>query len=240
LLRWIGELLLYILIALLVVTLLRIFLVQSYKVPSESMEQTLLKGDTIMVWKPGAPQRGEIVVFRDDLGWLGPMTEQPPWWKWALGQIKVLPPQDEQYLVKRLIGLPGDHVTCCDTQGRISVNGQTLDESAYTVFVNEASAQISFDIHVPEGRIFVMGDHRDNSRDSRYWMCDGQYPGVRATPDLAFPSIDSIQGKVFSIFWPLNRIQTLGVSEALAQAPAASGQAPALSSQSWTCPTRGA
>jgi signal peptidase I len=235
-----AEFLIILLIAIVITSFVRALLIQHYRVPSESMEQTLLgtddslgrQGDTILTWKPGAPQRGDIVVFRDDLGWLGPLPEEPPTWKKVLGWIKVMSPPDEQYLVKRLIGLPGDHVTCCDASGSVTVNGAALDESQYLYYQNAAAAQIPFDLVVPEGRIFVMGDHRDRSADSRYHMCQGTQP----TPELTFPSIDSIQGKVFGVMLPLPRLRTFSIPSAYADVPASTTPAPSPTAEQWTCP----
>ncbi len=235
---WLGEFVLYLVIAMLVVTLMRLFLIQPFLVPSSSMEETLQKDDRILAFKPGQPERGMIVVFRDDLHWLPPLPEKPPAWKEALAWVKLLPPQDEQYLVKRLIGLPGDHVTCCDAQQRVSVNGQVLDESEYLYLSNPAMPQIPFDVVVPEGRMFVMGDHRDGSQDSRYWMCSGMLTGP-PTPDITFPSLDSIQGKVVGIMMPFSRIQGFGIPDDFASVPEPTASPPDSSSDlTWTCPGR--
>jgi len=252
-LRWIGEFLIYLVVALLVVTLLRIFLVEPFLVPTGSMENTLMgqettadgsrtRGDTILAWKPGAPQRGEIVVFRDDLNWLAPLTGQPPAWKQALAWVRILPPQDEQFLVKRLIGLPGDHVTCCDVAGRITVNGQPLDESSYLYTDSQgnqaAPSTYHFDLVVPAGHIFVMGDHRNDSLDSRGWLCGGTYNSVSSspTPELAFPSIDSIQGQAVAILAPFSRLRTFSIPDTFSTVPEPSSPAPPTPTVSWTCP----
>ncbi|MDR2895696.1 MAG: signal peptidase I [Propionibacteriaceae bacterium] len=236
LLRGLGEWLIYLLVAALVVTLVRVFLIQSYRVPSGSMEETLQVNDTIVAWKPGGVSRGDIVVFRDDLQWLDEADPEVPFWKEALAAVKLLPPQHEKYLVKRLIGLPGDHVTCCDAQGRVEVNGQALDESDY-LYGDGPYASIAFDVVVPAGRIFVMGDHRDNSKDSRFWMCGGRIGSSTPTPDLAFPSLDAVQGKVFSVLLPLNRIRGFGRPETFATVPDPVGKVPV--SVDYTCPTIG-
>ncbi len=233
-LRWLAEFAVYVLIAVLIVTLVRIFLLQAYLVPSGSMEQTLRNEDRIMTWKPGEPQRGDMVVFRDDASWLDSSVEEAPAWKQFLAWIKVLPPTDEKYLVKRLIGLPGDHVTCCDSAGRITVNGQALDESAYLYYTSPALAQVPFDVVVPEGRVFVLGDHRDGSADSRAHMC--QLNTSVATPEAAFPTLESIQGKVFAITWPIDRWQTFSRPAVFDQIPAATESPPSPTEAQWTCP----
>lgn len=232
LLRWILEFLLYLVIAVLIVTLVRLFLVQPFQVPSESMEHTLMKGDTIVVWKPSPPVRGQIVVFRDDLEWLPELTEPIPQWKQILSWMKILAPQDEQYLVKRLIGLPGDHVVCCDATGQVSVNDQPLEESSYVFYSSEASEPIPFDIVVPEGRIFVMGDHRDRSADSRVHMCAGLEP---TPPGTAFPAIDSIQGRTFAIVSPFKRMTTFHIPDTFSSIPDSTVTAPSIDTQQWEC-----
>jgi len=234
-LRWVGEFAAYVLIAVLVVTLVRLFLVQPFLVPSESMEQTLTQNDTILVWKPGAPVRGEIVVFRDDLGWLPPQAGATPWWKNALAAVKILPPQNEQYLVKRLIGLPGDHVVCCDDKNRIVVNGQPLEESSYLYYSNPAIAMMAFDIVVPKGRFFVMGDHRDRSADSRMHWCNGP----EQTPQLAFPSLDAIQGRTFAIMRPFSRATTFSIPDTFSTIPPPTAEAPDPTTKQMSCPTLG-
>ena len=225
LLRWTAEFAIYVVVALLVVSLVRVFLVQPFLVPTGSMEQTLQGGDTILAWKAGEPERGMIVVFRDDLGWLSP-APAPPTWKKLLAWAKVLPDPNEQYLVKRLIGLPGDHVSCCDTQGHLSVNGQILDEP-YLYYNSKAAAQRHFDVVVPAGHIFVLGDHRDSSADSRDHMCKGNaYP---------FPSIDSIQGKAVAIMRPFSRATWFDIPPTFATVPDPVGNPPNADQVSGTC-----
>jgi len=222
--RWILEFAVYLVIAIVVVSLVRVFLVQPFLVPTGSMEETLQDQDTIVAWKPGEPERGMIVVFRDDLDWLGPV-KPAPMWKEVLSWVKILPNQDEQYLVKRLIGLPGDHVSCCDTGGRLSVNGQALDEP-YLYYNNTATAQRHFDVVVPAGHIFVLGDHRDSSADSRYHLCLDEYP---------FPSVDAIQGKVVAIMRPLSRAQWFDIPSTFAAVPDPVGNPPNPDQVTGTC-----
>jgi len=224
-LRWIMEFAIYVVVAILVVSLVRVFLVQPFLVPSGSMEETLQNQDTILAWKPAEPERGMIVVFRDDLDWLEP-AKPAPTWKKALSWLKILPNQDEQFLVKRLIGLPGDHVTCCNAQGQLSVNGHVLDEP-YLYFNSRAVAQRHFDVVVPAGHIFVLGDHRDSSADSRDHMCRGDaYP---------FPSVDSIQGKVVAIMRPFSRAQWFHIPSTFADVPDPVGDPPNSERATGTC-----
>jgi len=224
-LRWVVEFAIYLVVAILVLSLVRVFLVQPFRVPTGSMEQTVEIGDTIVAWRPGEPERGMIVVFRDDLGWLTP-GEPAPMWKRVLSWVKILPNQDDQFLVKRLIGLPGDHVSCCDTQGRLSVNGQALDEP-YLYYATASVAQRHFDVVVPSGHIFVMGDHRDRSADSRYWMCSSSaYP---------FPSLEAIQGKAVAIMRPLSRAQWFDIPPTFAAVPEPTGTPPSPDHVTGTC-----
>jgi signal peptidase I len=233
-LLWFGEFMVYVVIMLVVMSLIRAFLVQPYIVPTGSMQQTIELDDTIVAWKPGEVQRGDIVVFRDDLGWLGP-AQPVPWWKNVLAFVGVAPPYDEQYLVKRLIGLPGDRVTCCDTKGRIIVNGQPLDEESYLYEMSPgvpvAPSALKFDIIVPEGRIFVMGDHRNGSADSREHMCRG----TEATPEVAFPELSAIQGEVFAIIRPLARLQRFHIPDTFAAVPSAAQDPPPVDKIQWRC-----
>jgi signal peptidase I len=232
LLRGLQEGVIILLVALLISTGLRHFVFQMYHVPSGSMEQTLIgsdagPGDRIVVRKFGDFKRGDVVVFKDKLGWLMPSTVQPPWYQSALQFVGLMPTDGEQFLVKRVIGLAGDRVTCCDVQGRIEINGYPLDESEY-LYRNpdgslvEASAK-PFDLLVPAGHVFVLGDHRNMSSDSRYHLCDGS----ETTPYLGFPAVESIEGTVVAIAWPASRWRTLKTPEAFADVPEPAQEAPA-------------
>lgn len=214
-----------------VTSLIRAFLISPFMVPTGSMEQTIELKDTILAWRPGAPQRGEIVVFEDRLDWLGP-TPQVSFAQKILPFLGLARPMDKQYLVKRLIGLPGDHVVCCDSLGRISVNGQPLDESGYLYFANAAAAAVPFDFIVPQGRFFVLGDHRDGSRDSRYHICDGTTP----TPELAFPELSSIQGKAVAVIRPVSRWRSFRIPATFADIPPPTATPPSPTTPQWTCP----
>ncbi|MCL1906415.1 MAG: signal peptidase I [Propionibacteriaceae bacterium] len=228
-LQWVGELLIYLVIALIVVSLIRVFLLQNYVVPSGSMENTLQVDDMILAWKPVQPHRGDIVVFRDDMDWLPPMgtTDASPL-KRLLAWGRLLPPLDEQYLVKRVIGLEGDMVECCDPQGRIMVNGYAVDEP-YLLYNRADVALKPFHAVVPEGRMFVMGDHRDGSKDSRFILCAEEQ-------SRAMPKVASVQGRVFSILRPIAHFRTFSSSEAYAGVPPPSGSPPSLASAPWECP----
>jgi signal peptidase I len=185
------ELPILVLVAVVVAVVVRTFLVQTFYIPSESMERTLLINDRVLVNKVvydlRDPERGEIVVFE-------PPTD------WAAG------PGKDDY-IKRVIGVGGDRVICCDADDRITVNGKALQEP-YLFPGNKPSDQ-PFDVTVPKGRIFVMGDHRAASADSRVHL------------DLANGTIplDRVVGRAFVIFWPLGRSDTLSSPQTFDDVP---------------------
>ncbi len=224
----IRETVLVILIALVIATLIKTFLAQMFVIPSTSMQQTLELQDRVMVVKVTSYQRGDIVVFEDNLGWLPPEApSSTP--KKILEFIGLLPASGNQYLIKRLIGLPGDHVVCCSTSGRVSVNGQELDESSYLYRNPDGStvkpSEILFDVTVPKGHIFVLGDHRNASADSRYHLCDTTRGSKGAS---AFPAVSSIQGPAKLNVFPFNRWRTFSVPAVYSAVPAAAGDPPAV------------
>ncbi|MGV0110524.1 signal peptidase I [Arthrobacter sp. CP30] len=201
---WLKEIATIVVIALVLSFLIKTFLFRAFFIPSGSMEETLEIDDRIfvnqLVPQPFDLQRGDIVVFRDAEGWLPPQTQtQVSWFKEALIFIGLAPDESQQHLVKRVIGLAGDHVICCDAQGRITVNGEPLDEPY--LFPGANPSDVPFDVVVPEGKVWVMGDHRNASADSR---------ANRDKPGEGFVSVDEIEGKAAVIAWPLNRIGFLG------------------------------
>lgn len=198
-----GELPLLVVVALCIALLLKTFLVQAFFIPSGSMEQTIRIGDRVLVdkltpWFGSKVERGDVVVFKDPGGWLRGEAARPApdpivvkQVKQALTFIGLLPSADEQDLIKRVIGVGGDTVKCCDAQGRVTVNGSPLDEP----YVNPGNApsDIRFEVQVPPGRLFVMGDHRANSADSRFHL-DEAFQGT----------IDEqgVVGEAVVIAWP--------------------------------------
>ncbi|MFJ5067531.1 signal peptidase I [Kitasatospora sp. NPDC088556] len=220
---------LIIVVALLVALVMKTFLLQVFVIPSGSMEQTIQVGDRVLVdkltpWFGSEPQRGDVVVFKDPGGWLegdhkpsgdGPVLGAA---KQVLTYVGLLPSDSEQDLIKRVIGVGGDTVECCDTQGRLSVNGTPVDEP-YLAPANPPSRQ-PFKVRVPQGRLWVMGDHRDVSADSRFHMGN---PGQGTIP------LSGVVGRAFMNAWPLDRLHQLGVPSSLsslARAPQARGTAP--------------
>ncbi|WP_406282184.1 signal peptidase I [Embleya sp. NBC_00896] len=205
------ELPLLLVIAIVLALLIKTFLVQAFSIPSESMENTIKVGDRVLVnkfspWFGAEPERGQVVVFHDPGNWLQEAPKQSDnalvrGLQKGMSWVGLMPSADEKDLIKRVIGVGGDRVQCCDAQGRLMVNGKPLDESSY-LKKGVAPSTKTFDVTVPKGRIWLMGDNRDNSSDSRYHM-DQDGGG---TVDK-----DQVIGRAFTVVWPLNRIHGLGV-----------------------------
>jgi signal peptidase I len=174
-------------------------------------------GDRIAVNKFSAMfsdiRRGEVVVFKDPAGWLG---SPPPATgnvitrdlKRALVDVGVLPDPATQYLVKRTIGVGGDHIVCCDAKGRLQVNGTSIDENY--LFPGNTPSDSKFDVTVPKGFIWVMGDHRAASADSRFHT-DDVHKG--------FVPLNDVVGRAEFVVWPLNHVKFLHVSHGLSRVP---------------------
>ena len=186
------------------------WLIQAFFIPSGSMEDTLLIGDRVIVNKlvPDAMDlhRGDIVVFADPGSWLPPTqgTDRGPLLNAledGLVFVGLLPDTAEDHLIKRVIGLPGDRVACCVAQGRLTVNGTPVDETY--LFPGDEPSSLAFDIVVPQGSVWVMGDHRSNSDDSRYHDTSGD--GLSGSVP-----IDDITGRAVAIVWPFARWTGLG------------------------------
>jgi len=198
-------------VALVVATLLRAFVVQAFLVPTGSMENTILKHQRIVVQKFGDLQRGQVVVFEDPGGWVDPAERTaaaPNTLERTLQFVGVMPSTATEHLVKRVIGLPGDTVRCCDRRGRLVVNGAPLSESAY-LFPGDRPSQTTFEVVVPRDTIWVMGDHRGDSGDSRCHVDDG----------TAFVPFDLVTGRAVAVAWPLGEAHLLRVPDTFASVP---------------------
>jgi signal peptidase I len=215
---WVEALVLLVIAAVIAVGV-HSFLFQAFFIPSGSMENTLHVGDRVLVnrlsYRVGHVQRGQIVVFSGVDSWT-PEGSVAPTHNPVLRELRKVgsylgfAPSGEQDFIKRVIGVPGDHLTCCDAQGRISVNGKPLDETYLfagadpDVFSTSTAVNKSapFDIVVPAGRLWVEGDHRDDSADSRRHTGD---PGGGTIP------INKVVGRAFVIVWPVSHTGTLSV-----------------------------
>ncbi|MFE4619200.1 signal peptidase I [Streptomyces sp. NPDC056747] len=203
------ELPLLIGIALVLALLIKTFLVQAFSIPSESMMNTLQRGDRVLVdkltpWFGSEPERGEVVVFHDPGGWLeGQETPEPNVVQKFLSFIGLMPSAEEKDLIKRVIAVGGDTVSCKEG-GKVVLNGVALDETSY-LYPGSVPCQDSFGpIKVPEGRIWVMGDNRQNSLDSRFHQ---QLPGGGTVAN------DQVVGRAVVIAWPVTRWATLPVPD---------------------------
>ncbi|MFB9557572.1 signal peptidase I [Streptomyces roseoviridis] len=232
------ELPLLIGIALVLALLIKTFLVQAFSIPSDSMMNTLQRGDRVLVdkltpWFGAEPDRGEVVVFHDPGGWLEESkAPEPNALQKVLSFIGLMPSAEEKDLIKRVIAVGGDTVSCKEG-GKVVVNGKELDESAY-LHPGSVPCDPAFGpVKVPDGRIWVMGDNRQNSLDSRFHM---ELPGGGTV------SNDEVVGRAVVIAWPVTRWATLpvpdtfdqpGLGQALAVAPGAAGLAGALPLVLW-------
>jgi signal peptidase I len=207
-LLFLRDLAIIIVVAICVSFLVKTFLVRSFYIPSGSMENTLQINDQILVneLEPGlvSIHRGDVVVFTDPGGWLPPSTEKPNTNPivWALSLIGLAAPDSDNHLVKRVIGLPGDHVACCNALGQLTVNGSPLDEP-YTIVPPgyTDAASVHFDITVPKGELWGMGDNRYHSQDSSL---------NQALPGHGFVPESDVVGRAFVITWPISRWAWLG------------------------------
>jgi signal peptidase I len=194
------EVVLLVAFALALSVVIKTLFVQMFFVPSESMEPLFVKDDRIVVQKVsywgGDVQRGDVVVFKDPGGWLGPEPPLNPAQK-LMSVIGLYPTGG--HLVKRVIAVGGDRVRCCDARGRITVNGVPLNEGSYVKGDSSPSDQ-KFDVKVPPGRLWVMGDNRSNSEDSRF------HQKLEGKGTI---SVDDVVGKVWAVVWPLGHLDVL-------------------------------
>jgi signal peptidase I len=213
---WLTETVVLVVAALVIATTIKTYVVQPFRIPSGSMENTLLVNDKVLVnklvghlsqihrgdivvfdgagnWDPSQPASGNplVRVYRNFLGLFGH----------DFGQVDY---------IKRVIGLPGDHVVCCNAAGLITVNGVPLHEAGY-LYPGSRPSAIRFSIVVPPGRLWVMGDNRGDSSDSRLHDCAVR--GAECQPwdrDGTVPE-SSVIGRAFMVVWPLRRLKVLWV-----------------------------
>ena len=226
-LGWLGEGAIIVVGAIVIAVLLRTFIGQMFVIPSGSMQNTIDVGDRVFVGKLGGFQRGDVVVFEDPDHWLGTtQTADPGPLQRGLEFVGLVPTSGTEHLIKRVIGMPGDHVRLND-EGKIEVNGQALDETPYLFAENGVQvepATVPFDIVVPAGHIFVMGDHRNASGDSRCRLANvkqGEPQGM-----AAFIPVDKVVGSAVAIVAPLDRLSTFVVPETFASVPDPAEPAP--------------
>jgi signal peptidase I len=225
------ELPLLLIVAFCLAVLIRTFLLQAFYIPSSSMETTLLVGDRVLVNKivydMRDPARGEVVVFRGTDRWAPEVRQEPGKGLLAkvsrtAGDLVGLSQPGEKDFIKRVIGLPGDTVECCDEDGRVRVNDQPLDESAYLpedmnspieapITPGQCGPRQFEPVKVPPGQLFVMGDYRGVSQDSR---CQGPVP------------IENVIGRAVAVAWPSSRWHGLPALTVVGHDPTALGAVP--------------
>ena len=210
------ELPILIISALVLSMIVKTFAVQFFYIPSGSMENTLRVNDRVAVNKLanffGEIKRGEVVVFRDPASWL---PEQEPSGSGILSKVKVglefvgvLPDPAKQYLIKRVIGVGGDHIICCDKNGLLKINGTSIKEPY--IYKGNTPSDNTFDVTVPKGFIWVMGDHRAASADSRFHTDD---------PHKGMVPLSNVTGRAVFIIWPIKHAAFLPAGEALSHLP---------------------
>jgi signal peptidase I len=225
---FLTEMVVLFVVALTIALLIKSFVVQPFFIPSSSMENTLLIGDKVLVnklvyhFRP--IQRGDIIVFNGDDSWNPPTAAQAgshnPVARAYDDTLGALfrniaglfgTPTDQVDYIKRVIGLPGDRVACCNSRGQVTVNGVALSEKSY-LFPDNQPSEFPFNVTVPAGQLWVMGDHRIDSADSRLHDC-----GYR-DPETCFPfdktgtiPENKVIGRAFLIVWPPSQFKVLSI-----------------------------
>ena len=188
--------------ALLIAFVAKHVLVRGFLIPSDAMAPTLVSGDRVFVnvldttLRP--PERGDVIVFKDTQGWLPPTDEPESVWDWVrdgLAFLGVTVDDSDNHVVKRVIGVGGDRVTCCDSQGRLVINDSPVDETTAYLPSGEIASETPFDVIVPDHHYFVLGDRRTASADSRSYLPENR----------AFVSQNEVVGTAFVVTWPLER-----------------------------------
>jgi signal peptidase I len=209
----IKEIIIIAVMAMVLSFVVKTWLIQAFYIPSGSMENTLMVDDRVIVSKltPGPVDlsRGDIVVFQDPDHWLGNLPAAPPepGVRGAIHRglqfVGLLPDDSDDHLIKRVIGLPGDHVVCCGKDGGLTINGVEITENYIKPGDTPGGGKQPFDIVVPAGRVWVMGDHRSDSSDSRF-----HDDGTGATGSVP---IADITGRAVTIVWPVDHVDWLSV-----------------------------
>src|SRR3984957_1065229 len=215
------DLLIIVLVAAGLTLVVKGFVAQVYKIPTGSMENTLQVGDRVLVnklvYRFRGVARGDIIVFSGQDSW-GPNAPQPSnngfvrLWDDVLSDIGL--ESNQTYYIKRVIGLPGDRVGCC-TGGKVTVNGVPLTETSY-LYPGDAPSFPFKTVTVPPGQLWVMGDHRGDSADSRFHTID---PGGGAIPE------NEVVGRAFLIIWPVSQLRDLPIPSTFSQAALHAGPA---------------
>jgi len=198
------ELPILVVVALVVSLFIKTFVVQFFYIPSGSMENTLQIKDRVAVNKvpfiSRSINRGDVVVFRDPDNWLPEIVDYDTnkyvsKAKSALVAVGVLPNPTKQYLVKRVVGVEGDHIVCCTKAGNLTINDVEVTEPY--IYAGNKPSEMKFDVTVPKGKLWVMGDHRGASADSRYHQED---------INKGFVPISRVTGRVVAVIWPFKNI----------------------------------
>jgi signal peptidase I len=222
-LSWLTELVVLVAVALAIALVVKTYVAQPFVIPTGSMENTLLVNDKVLVNKfvghVSSIHRGDIVVFNGAGNWDPPVaTTGDPVARIYQNVLSLFGDDGGQTdYIKRVLGLPGDHVACCNAQGLVTVNGIALHEGSY-LYPGSAPSTIKFSIVVPPGRLWVMGDHRGDSSDSRLHDCG--IVGAACVPwdrDGTIPE-SSVIGRAFMVIWPFSRIKMLWVPSTFGQA----------------------
>lgn len=196
--------------ALVISMVVKTFFLKPFYIPSASMNPTLIVDDRVLV-NLLVPQlvdieRGDVIVFEDPGGWLrqAPPVEKPLLQAIGDGFLETIglkPEETANHLIKRVIALPGDHIVCCNAVGQLLINDVPISEPYVRVPTYQPASGMEFDVTVPSEAVWVMGDNRYNSEDSRYHQ---------DLPTGGFVPYENIVGRAFLINWPLDRLQILG------------------------------
>ena len=226
------ETLLLLTVALVLAVVIKTFFVQAFYIPSASMEPGLVLNDRILIqkmsyWGDGEPERGDVVVFKDPGGWLGADASAPPnAMAKVLAKVGLYPAGG--HLVKRVVGVAGDTIECCDAKGRILINGEPVEGRAFLKRGAPCDGPMTYQDGcrksweagpIPQGHLFVMGDNRANSSDSSARLCK---PDVETdcVEGKEFVPVDLVVGKVFVLLWPADRFSWLDRPDTFEDVPA--------------------